>query len=187
MSTEALDHTEHLDGNWDTDNIDLGLLSTPLECIHVCALRNEFNEGDEEGNPPTNHWVVCLQNSNTSSVMLDMAPGYGGDGLRGKIEVASCDQRFTEETLRVFSYTPTKAMTVKDLMACISERGRQKYTFHPSWEGCRHWISVLMADWEELQLVANGSASSAKEALTKYWVNPEGSYPREMNEGVFRG
>lgn len=178
---------ERLDNNWDSDSFDPQKMTSTVEDIHLCALRNDLNEGDDElGNPPTNHWVVCLQTSLTSSVMLDMAPGYGSDGLRGKIEVSALSQPYTDETLRVFSFKPTQTMTTEQFLAYISEKGRQKFTFHPSWEGCRFWISVLMADWEELQLVAAGSASSAKEALTKYWVNPEGSQPREMNEGVFR-
>lgn len=39
----------------------------------------------------------------TSSTMLDTAPGYGDDGLRGKTGVSSLDQQYTDETLRVFS------------------------------------------------------------------------------------
>lgn len=178
---------ESLDNNWDVDNFDPQKMSAIIEDIHLCALRNDLNEGDELGNPPTNHWVVCLQISPTSSVMLDMAPGYGSDGLRGKIEVVTLSQPYTDETLRAFSFKPTKTLTIDQFLARISERGRQKFNFHSSWEGCRYWISVLMADWEEMQLVAPGSASSAKEVLMKYWVNPEGSYPREMHEGGFRG
>lgn len=146
-----------MDNNWDADKLEPADLAKVVTTIHLVAYTNENNEGNEDGNPPTNHWVVCLQNSPTSSIMLDMAPGYGSDGLRGKFEVASCSQRHTEETLRVFSYTPTNALTVGQLLAYISEKGRQKFTFHPSWEGCRYWISVLMADWEELQLVEAGT------------------------------
>lgn len=178
---------KELDNNWDVDSFDPQRISAIIEGIHLCALRNELNEGDELGGPPTNHWVVCLQTSPTSSVMIDMVPGYGSDGLRGKIEVVTLSQPYTDETLRVFSFNPTKTLTTEQFFAHMSDRGRQKFNFHQSWEGCRYWISVLMADWEELQLVAPGSASSAKEALTTYWVNPEGSYPGEMNEGVSRG
>lgn len=177
---------ENLDNNWDLDGFEPREMSSTVEDVHLCALRNDLNEGDELGNPPTNHWVVCLQTSSTSSIMLDMAPGYGSDGLRGKIEVSALSQPYTDETLRSFSFKPTKTLTVEQFLAHISEKGRQKFTFHPSWEGCRFWISVLMADWEELQLLAAGSASSAMKALTKYWVNPGGSTPREMNEGIFR-
>ncbi|KAL1872359.1 hypothetical protein Daus18300_004329 [Diaporthe australafricana] len=177
---------EELDGNWETDNFDPSTMSAPVEDIHLCALRNDLNEGDELGSPPTNHWVVCLQTSYDSSVMLDMVPGYGSDGLRGKIELAALNHRYTDETLRLFSFKPTETLTIGQLLAHISERRRQRFTFHPSWEGCRFWISVLMADWEELQLIAPGSAKLATEALTKYWINPEGSQPREMREGTFR-
>lgn len=118
--------------------------------------------------------------------MLDMVPGHGSDGLGGKIELAALNQRYTVETLRVFSFKPTEIVTLGQLLAHISEEGRQKFTFYPSWEGCRFWIFVLMVEWEELRLIAPGSAKLAKEALTKYWINPEGSQPREMREETFR-
>lgn len=182
---------ENLDDNWDLDNVEAGKTSTwsaPVYYIHICALR-KLNEGDGSDSPPTNHWPICLQTSPTSSIMLDMAPGYGEDGLRGKIEVMALNQQYTDETLQVFSFKPTEAfpgLTVGQVMEYISQKGRQKFNFHPSWEGCRFWISVLMDDWEGLGLVDPGSAVVAKEALTKYWINPEGSHPREIREGTFR-
>ncbi|KAK7955654.1 uncharacterized protein PG986_004876 [Apiospora aurea] len=90
-----------LDGNWDLEASGDALRGV-VEEVHICALRNEFNEGEDD-QPPTNHWVVCLQTSPKSSIMLDMAPGYGEDGLRGKILVTALDRAFTDETLRHFS------------------------------------------------------------------------------------
>lgn len=51
---------EELDSDWKTDNFDPGTMSAQAEYIYLCALRNDLNEGDELGVPPTNHWVVCL-------------------------------------------------------------------------------------------------------------------------------
>ncbi|KAL2126667.1 hypothetical protein VTI74DRAFT_437 [Chaetomium olivicolor] len=173
--------------NWDFDNFKTDDLDTTIQLIHLCALCNELNEGDEAGEPPTNHWTMCLQLSPTSCVMLDMVPGYGSDGLRGKIETTSIgDKAYTEETLRLFSYEPLKQVTVACVMAMISGRGRDQFTFSPEWEGCRFWISVVMKDFEEDGLVESGSAATAEEALRRYWINPEGSEPRVMREGVFR-
>lgn len=58
--------------NWDLDKLESNDLSSMVEAIHLCALRNDFNEGDEVGEPPTNHWTMCLQHTITSCVMLDM-------------------------------------------------------------------------------------------------------------------
>lgn len=185
---------DNLDDNWDLESFEGDRASTwaaPVAPIHICALRNELNEGDEYGSSPTNHWTVCLETETTppSSVMLDMAPGYGEESLRGKIEVRPLDRPYTDETLRAFSFRPaatTTGTTVGRLLEHMCERGRQRFTFHPSWEGCRFWISVLVADWEASGLVGAGSAHVAREALLKYWVNSEGSQPREMREGTFR-
>lgn len=188
--TQVSPRMDNLDDNWDLDTFEgdkASAWAAPVASIHICALRNELNEGDEYGSPPTNHWTLCLETTPTSSVMLDMAPGYGEDGLRGKIEVRSLDRPYTDETLRAFSFRPAATgTTVGRLLEHTCEKGRQKFTFHPSWEGCRFWISVLLADWEACGIVDVGSAHMAREALLKYWVNPEGSQPREMREGIFR-
>ncbi|KAI1325085.1 hypothetical protein F5Y16DRAFT_378796 [Xylariaceae sp. FL0255] len=102
----------NLDSNWDLDKFETSSAEVEVKQFHLCALSNDFNEGDEAGEPPTNHWVLCLEISQNSSVMIDMAPGYGRDGLRGKIEVASFDKRYTSETLRVFSFATLQTITV---------------------------------------------------------------------------
>ncbi|KAH6630355.1 hypothetical protein B0J18DRAFT_98639 [Chaetomium sp. MPI-SDFR-AT-0129] len=176
------------ENNWDLDNLKTDDLNASIELIHLCALRNDLNEGDEAGEPPTNHWVLCLQNSATSSVMLDMVPGYGTDGLRGKIETTSLpSEPYTNETLHAFTYKPLRDVTIADVVHIISEKGRDQFTFSPEWEGCRFWLSVVIRDFEDVGLVEEGSAVKALEALRKYWINPEGSEPRVMREGCFRG
>ncbi|KAI1262612.1 hypothetical protein F5Y18DRAFT_438733 [Xylariaceae sp. FL1019] len=175
-----------LDRNWDLDNFGPVSLQQNIQQIHLCALRNELNEGDEAGEAPTNHWVLSLEISSASSIMIDMVPGYGDDGLRGKIEVASLDERYTSETLQVFSFPITHATTVRSFMELVQSKGRQLFTFSPEWEGCRHWLSVVMADLDDAGWVSKGSAAIAREALLQYWINPSGSEPRIMREGVFR-
>ncbi|KAL2016110.1 hypothetical protein VTK56DRAFT_4254 [Thermocarpiscus australiensis] len=173
--------------NWDIDNLKSDDLNATVQVIHLCALRNDFNEGDEAGEPPTNHWTICLQCSSTSCVMLDMVPGYGSNGLRGKIETTSIsDSPYTDETLRLLSYKPTRAVTVAGVIQIINETGRDEFNFSPEWEGCRFWLSVVMKDLEDDGLVEEGSAATAMRALRRYWINPEGSEPRVMREGVFR-
>ena len=183
----SADHsTAQLDGNWDLDNFSNDQYSSSVDVVHICALRNELNEGDEEGNPPTNHWTLCLELSESASVMLDMAPGYGSNGRRGKIEVTSLPSRYTDETLRAVSFASVRKVTVRDAMCLMMQNGRQAFTFAPEWEGCRYWLSVVAEDLEEANIISEGSSLTIKNALLQYWRNPEGSEPRIMREGKFR-
>ncbi|KAI1080771.1 hypothetical protein F5B20DRAFT_94227 [Whalleya microplaca] len=177
---------EGLDNNWGLDNFDPSQIGQSLTEVYLCALRNEFNEGDEAGEPPTNHWTLCLRTSINFSVMLNMVPGHGSDGLHGKIEVTSLDRRYTEETHRVFPFRITKEIDVAGFMQLLIRKGRQAFNFSPQWEGCQFWLSVVMQDLEDEGLVESGSAIVAREALMKYWRNPEGTEPRVMREGKFR-
>ncbi|KAJ9141807.1 hypothetical protein NKR23_g7729 [Pleurostoma richardsiae] len=183
---DHVDEAFEFTNNWDLDNLITGNLTAVVERVHLCALRNEFNEGDEAGEPPTNHWTMCLQLTWQSAVMLDMVPGYGSDGLRGKIEASSLRQPYTEETLNALSFKPAKPITIGDVMQLIIENGRDAFNFSPEWEGCRFWMSVVVSDLEDGGLIQEGSARAAREALLKYWRNPEGSEPRMMREGTFR-
>ncbi|KAI1113631.1 hypothetical protein F5Y14DRAFT_417309 [Nemania sp. NC0429] len=177
---------ESLDDNWDCTDLEAASFAPEIQQVHLCALRNEFNEGDEAGEAPTNHWVLCLETSKSSSIMIDMAPGYGTDGLRGKIQVSLCNGCYTDEALQVFSFTPKRVATVGSVLEFIQSRGRQAFNFSPEWEGCRHWLSVVMADLDHAGWIAEGSSVTARDALLKYWRNPEGSEPRVMREGLFR-
>lgn len=115
-------------------------------------------------------------------------PRYGSDGLRGKIETASIhDKPYTDETLHAFSYKPSRKVTVADVIQIINDKKRDQFNFSPEWEGCRFWLSFIMQDFEDGNVVDQGSAKTALEALLQYWINPEGSEPRVMREGLFRG
>ncbi|KAK3936361.1 hypothetical protein QBC46DRAFT_218212, partial [Diplogelasinospora grovesii] len=124
--------------NWDAENLRTTHLESDVQQIHLCALRNELNGGDGGGEPPANHWVLCLQvYFPSSSVTVDMVPGYGSDGLRGKIELTSLDNEpYTGETLRMLSFVPDVKI-------------RDAFDFSPEWEGCRFWMSTLINDLAE--------------------------------------
>ncbi|GAB1318413.1 hypothetical protein MFIFM68171_08623 [Madurella fahalii] len=130
------------DGNWESDNLDVNDLGKRVVALHLVAYINENNEGDEEGLPPTNHWCCFLEVPEHKSVRLDMVPGYGSDGLRGKIEISS----------KVYAQTH----------------------------------NILFQDLEAAEYVPPDSAGKAEEALSFYWVNPEGKEKRELGKGTFR-
>lgn len=183
-----------LSDNWETDSLGADDMDAPVDMIHLCALRNDSTQDDDEDQddddgPPTNHWTLCLQLTPSSAVMLDMIPGYGDDDLSGKIQLSSIpDVPYTNDTLRVFSFRPAggASTTVADVVGLIARKGRDAYDFSPEWEGCRYWMSVVVADMEAEGFVAPGSAETAKGALTRYWRNPGGSEARDLPEGTFR-
>ncbi|OAA36692.1 hypothetical protein ISF_09945 [Cordyceps fumosorosea ARSEF 2679] len=122
VSTNAI---RNMDRNWDQDHFNTRDLDKVVVRIHVCAYVNESNAGDEEGNPPTNHWAIFLELADQNSVRLDMAPGYGSDGLRGKIEVASKRYQMTVNAIHSLSFDVTPGVTVRTITDIISSHKRE--------------------------------------------------------------
>ena len=129
-----------MNNNWDTDDFDLAHLTLPVIAVHICAYINRENEGDEDGNPPTNHWAAFLQFSDSSSVRLDMTAGYGSDGRRGKIEISSKDCVSTNNAIKTLSFPVNVHATVQTITDVINNKERERYTFTEEEERCRYWI-----------------------------------------------
>lgn len=175
-----------LDSNWDCDKLEQGALAGSVRLIHLVAYRNESNKGDGEGMPATNHWCTFLELSDRTSVRLDMMPGYGNDGLQGKIEISSKKYSCTNSSIKVLTFTTTRGVTVQKIVDLISLKGRQKYQFTPEWEGCRYWNLILVQDLEAAGYIDGGSAEAAMPALSSYWVFPRGQEMRAIRKGTFR-
>ncbi|KAF1961360.1 hypothetical protein CC80DRAFT_522810 [Byssothecium circinans] len=156
--------------------------------VHICGYRNEDNEGDEDGNPPTNHWAVSLQLDSGGFVMLDMAPGYGSDGRRGKIHLASLaskEDMHTQDTIKTLSFLLKAHTTVENITKLINSKGRERYTFTEEEEGCRFWVYTFISDLEAAGYVDAGSEQSSWTAVSYYWRNPSGYEARTVKEGTF--
>lgn len=175
-----------MDRNWDLDEFSTRDWEERVVFIHICAYVNKDNAGDEDGNPPTNHWAIFLQLANQSSVRLDMAPGYGSDGLRGKIHVASKRYQMTQNAIHSLTFPVATGVTVRTITDLINRGKRQKYTFTEEMEGCRFWIYTIMCDLEAAGIVAPGSAAMVWEAVSCYWRYPLGCEQREVRQGTFR-
>jgi hypothetical protein len=115
-----------------------------------------------------------------------MAPGYGPDGLRGKIEVSSEGDVGTQNSIKTLNFETDGKSKVKIFSGLISKKGLEKYTFTENMESCRHWISILISELEAAGILPSRSAEKAAEALSRYWRNPTGSEPRELGKGTFR-
>jgi len=172
--------------NYDLDKFQSEQLSSQVTAVHICGYRNKDNEGDEDGNPPTNHWAAFLELLNKSSVRLDMAPGYGSDGRRGKIELATKTYTYTHNAIKTVSYAMKKYTTLQDIKDVIDAKGRDKYTFTEELEGCRYWMYTFILDLEAEGILEAGSAVVASNAVSSYWRHPSGSEQREVKQGTFR-
>ncbi|KFY18841.1 hypothetical protein V493_08313 [Pseudogymnoascus sp. VKM F-4281 (FW-2241)] len=174
------------DNNWDTDKLEQEALLRQVQKIHLVAYENRSNKGDEEGLAATNHWCLFLELSSIESIRLDMAPGYGSDGLRGKIEISTKSYVCTNKSIRTLTFHPALSVTPRNIVELITQKGRQKYQFTPEWEGCRYWNLILFQDLEADKYIQEGSAQMVALDLASYWAFPAGQENRNMGQGVFR-
>lgn len=171
--------------NFDLDSFDSAHLSCVVHTVHLVAYQNEGNTGDEKGNPPTIHWAVFLQHSDTASVRVDMTPGYGSNGLKGKIELASKSYRFTYQAIKRLTFLTSNSPTVHKILDGISSKGRTHYFFTEDWKGCRYWNFTFISDLEIAGILLSGSAGVAWDAVSCYWRYPSGFEPRPVSKGCF--
>ncbi|KAF1809594.1 hypothetical protein P152DRAFT_461279 [Eremomyces bilateralis CBS 781.70] len=175
-----------MSNNYDTDNFNTAELALQVVAIHICGYRNPSNTGDEDGNPPTNHWAAFMQLPTGGSVRLDMAPGYGSDGRRGKIELSSKKYTYTQNAIKTLSFGAIAYVTVQMVTEMINRNGRDKYNFTEEWEGCRFWIYTFISDLEAAGIIPAGSAQATWAAVSYYWRSPSGQELRDVKQGEFR-
>ena len=160
-------------------------LEATVEKVHLCGYANENNAGDVDGRPPTNHWTIFLQLDVNRSVKLDMIPGDGDDGLLGLIVLESKKYHMTNKKIKSLTFIPQFTLLVKDVIALITEKGRERYTFTEEEEGCRFWICTIVQDLEDAGKIPKESAIESVRTLSRYWAFPSGSSPRVMEAGTF--
>ncbi len=175
-----------MDDNWEPDGFKESDLDKQVLFIHICAYLNENNLGDEVGNPPTNHWAIFLENPALKSVRLDMSPGYGTEGRRGKIYISSKEYEHTDKSIHTLTFEVASGVTVGNIVDWINYFQRQKYTFTEEWEGCRYWVYTVLGDLEAEGIIGEGSSSLAWESLSLYHIYPSGAEQREVRKGRFR-
>ena len=156
-----------------------------VEKVHLCGYANENNEGDIDSRPPTNHWTIFLQLGSNRSVKVDMIPGDGDDGLLGFIVLESKKYDMTNKRIKSLTFIPPCTLLVKDVLALITEKGRDRYTFTEEEEGCRFWICTVVKDLEGAGKVPKDSSIESDLTLSRYWGFPSGFSPRIMEAGTF--
>ncbi|KAG6018012.1 hypothetical protein E4U54_007808 [Claviceps lovelessii] len=174
-----------MDNNWNQNHFKDEDLKKIVTHIHLCAYINSNNAGDEEY-PPTNHWVVFCETSSTHSVRINMGPGYGSDGLRGKITISSKTYIYTNNAHHRLSLPVNGRTKIQDIIRVINKNGLQRYQFNPKCEGCRFWTYTLISYLEQEGIIESGGANQAWNAVCYYYFDPSGYEKREVAEGTFR-
>lgn len=172
-----------MERDFEIDGLNSSDLTKQVVKVSICGYVNKDNTSDQDGNPPTNHWAAFLQLTGPSSVRLDMMPGWGSNGLRGKIELTSKNYPLTNNAIKTLDFTTVGAPTVQQIVDLIIKNGRQKYTFAEEEEGCRYWIYTFAGDLQDAGLISDGSKEETWDAVSKYWKHPTGSEPRTVKEG----
>jgi hypothetical protein len=90
-----------------------------------------------------------------------MAPGYGPEGRRGKIQLASKAYVHTHNAIKTVSFRANVYATVDGITQVINSKGRDRYTFTEELEGCRFWIYTFVQDLEDAGIIDAGSGQSA--------------------------
>jgi len=174
--------------NFDTDDIkdeELATLVDIVDTVHIVGYDNMYNEGDKDGAKATNHWAMFLEIASDKSIRLDMYPGYGSDGQRGKVQVLYKEYNVTNTAIHNVTFPVVKAhTTAQTIVDVITSNGRERYKFVDD-EGCRYWVWTLICDLEAEGIIARGSSTTAQNAVSYYWDN-EGNYSlREVTKGTF--
>lgn len=143
--------------NYNIDRFNTAQFWSAVVNIHLCSYWNEKNEGDEDGNPPTNHWAAFLQLSSGGSVRLNMAPGYGSDSLRGKIDLVLKPYMIMNNAVKLLLFRLKAPIMVQTIIDTINSRGRDRYQFTAEWKGCQYWMYTFISDLESAGILASGS------------------------------
>ncbi|KAI1962177.1 hypothetical protein LOY94_006744 [Ophidiomyces ophidiicola] len=173
--------------NWGTSKFKTTDLGKGVTNVHICGYKNEKNEGDLDGRPPTNHWAAFLEVHGGGSVRLDMVPGDGADGLTGMLIIESKVYSVTNNASKSLFFTALGHATVKTITDLISSLNRDKYRFTEHEEGCRYWIYTFISDLEGAGIIGAGSNVQAWNSLSRYWCHPagSGSEARVVEKGAF--
>ncbi|KAI1363864.1 hypothetical protein F5Y08DRAFT_340189 [Xylaria arbuscula] len=114
---------------WRKDQFNKTDLQHKVEKINICAY--PYQESPEY--PSTNHWVMFLQTSASSSVKVEMY-----SELFGVVEVSSKDYTHPNQAVHIFSLNPTHEWTVQDFINLIITEKLYRYDFtEEGREGCR--------------------------------------------------
>jgi hypothetical protein len=97
-----------------------------------------------------------------------MIPGYGSNGLRGKLEISSKDYVESKSYIKTSMFETISRPRVNTITELISKNRRERYIFTENWEGCRYWVYTFITDLEAAGIIARGSGATAWTDLSMY-------------------
>ncbi|GAW12904.1 hypothetical protein ANO14919_022760 [Xylariales sp. No.14919] len=163
---------------WKADQLNKDHLKLEIQKINICAY---LNPTCRPKCLPSNHWVMFLQYSDTSSIKVDMHPGQ----LGGTIDVSSKTYTNSNRAVHIFSLEPMGEFTGQDILDLIAENRLHQYDFNEDNEGCRFWIFTILEFLEWDGFLPVGTAKSSRDALSYLYTKPGESMPREIQYGTF--
>lgn len=153
--------------NYDLDNFDNTHLSSRVAAIHICGYRNEGDEGDEDGNPPTMNFPVLPEQD-------FWFPGPNDAHFRsGRTEGLNLDKSLLDIASSVLAgansnrpfIVKTHWVALPDrfgsasaglliLMSVADEEGHQRQfdlgmscTIDARWAPGQNWLTASQSDW----------------------------------------
>jgi len=129
--------------------------------------------------------MTSLQVSKAQFVRIDMMPGYGDDGQRGKIRISSKSYISSINAIKEVSFSVIGIVTLQSILEFLASKGREKYQFTEEGEGCRFWVSVIAGDLESAGIIEAGSGQIVLDAVSMYHRYPKGTEAREVRAGTF--
>ena len=133
-------------------------------------------------NLPGNAWAIFLQIFPTESVSIRITRSTDGHGI---VTLESLDDVYSCGLARVMRFDTVGQPTVRQLLRILIEKGRDKYLFGEWGRGQRHWFYTVLKDWEDEELLIEGSSERAKEMLEGYWYGELASYSMTIVAGTF--
>ncbi|KAI0861792.1 hypothetical protein F4860DRAFT_513585 [Xylaria cubensis] len=176
-----------MDQNWDRTGLKLADLSKQIISIHLIAYPSPSSEDGYEPFELTNHWCFFLEFKHEKSVRLEIVPGCGSNGLRGKVKLTSKTHACTTNDLCKLSFQVHGRLSLEEIIEIVQSKGRQRYQFAPGWEGCRFWNFTLMQDFEAHNIVSAGAANQALNSMAWFYHSVRGANRRDMKIGTFLG
>ncbi|KAI0907483.1 hypothetical protein F4823DRAFT_602870 [Ustulina deusta] len=175
-----------MDHNWNQESLELADLSEQIIAIHLIAYPSPSRKDDDEPFELSNHWCFFLEFEHNKSLRLDMVPGDGSDGLRGKVRLTSKTHACTTNDICKVSFEVNGKLSLEDIIEIVQRGGRQRYQFAPGWEGCRFWNFIFIQDLEGHRIVPTGAANQAWDAMAWFYHSARGAERRDMKLGTFR-